>query len=84
MNETVITEMKRVLDLQKHSQIKEGPPSLELRLDRIDRCIAMVKKYEKRIIKSLQEDFGNRDPIMSVMTEVESSVGSLKHAKKAY
>ena len=82
MNETVITEMKRVLDLQKHSQIKEGPPSLELRLDRINRCIAMVKKYERRIIKSLQEDFGNRDPIMSVMTEVESSVGSLKHAKK--
>ena len=82
MNNAVISEMKRVLDLQKQTQIKEGPPSLELRLDRIDRCISMVKKYEKKIIESLQQDFGNRDPVMSVMTEVESSVGSLNHAKK--
>ena len=82
MNEVIITDMKRVLDLQKQLQIKEGAPSLQLRKDRLERCVAMIKKYQEKVILALQEDFGNRDQIMGVMTEVESSIGSLKHAKK--
>ena len=46
MNELVISEMKRVLELQKKKHIEEGPPSLELRKDRLDRSISMVKKYQ--------------------------------------
>ena len=42
MNELVISEMKRVLELQKKKHIEEGPPSLELRKDRLDRSISMV------------------------------------------
>ena len=82
MNETTILEMKRVLDLQKQLHIQEGPASAQLRKDRIDRCIAMVKKYQDPIISALQDDFGNRDPIMSVATEVMSAIGPLEHAKK--
>tara|TARA_Y100000590_G_scaffold101874_1_gene115714 strand:- start:4845 stop:6281 length:1437 start_codon:yes stop_codon:yes gene_type:complete len=82
MNDTTILEMKRILDLQKQLHIQEGPPSVELRKDRIERCISMVNKYQDQIIKSLQEDFGNRDPVMSVATEVMSAIGPLEHAKK--
>ena len=42
----------------------------------------MVMKYEKEIISALQEDFGNRDPVMSAATEVGSVVGPMIHAKK--
>ena len=82
MSELVITEMKKVLDLQKKLHIEEGPPSAQLRKDRIDRCISMVQKYQDQIISALQEDFGNRDPVMSVATEVMSAIGPLQHAKK--
>ena len=82
MSELVITEMKKVLDLQKKLHIEEGPPSAQLRKDRLDRCISMVQKYQDQIISSLQEDFGNRDPVMSAATEVMSSIGPLQHAKK--
>ena len=82
MNNSTITEMKKVLDLQKQLHIQEGPPSVQLRKDRLDRCISMVKKYQNQIISALQEDFGNRDPIMSVATEVLSAIGPLEHAKK--
>ena len=82
MNIKIISDMKRTLDLQKQLHLSEGPPSIQLRKDRLDRCIAMIKKYKDEIVLSLQEDFGNRDPIMSVMSEVESSIGSLNHAKK--
>ena len=82
MNNSTITEMKKVLDFQKQLHIQEGPPSVQLRKDRLDRCISMVKKYQNQIISALQEDFGNRDPIMSVATEVLSAIGPLEHAKK--
>ena len=74
--------MKKVLEIQKQLHIQEGPPSLQLRKDRLDRCIAMIKKYQEKIISSLQEDFGNRDPVMSMATEVASAIGPLEYAKK--
>ena len=44
--ESIISEMKKVLEIQKQLHIQEGPPSLQLRKDRLDRCIAMIKKYQ--------------------------------------
>jgi len=82
MTNATIIEMKKVLDLQKQLHVQEGPPSAQLRKDRIDRCISMVKKYQNEIISALQDDFGNRDPVMSIATEVMSAIGPLEHAKK--
>ena len=82
MSNETIQNMHRVLELQKSLNIKEGATSLELRADRLDRVVSMVMKYEKEIISALQEDFGNRDPVMSAATEVGSVVGPMIHAKK--
>ena len=82
MSTEVINEMHRVLELQKSLNIKEGAPDLELRKDRLDRVIAMVGKYDKHIVKAVNEDFGNRDPVMSAATEVASVIGPMEHAKK--
>ena len=75
-------EMKSVLELQKQLNITEGAPSAALRADRLDRCMAMVSAYKKEIVESMQDDFGNRDPIMSATTEVDSVIGPMVHAKK--
>ena len=82
MSNETIQNMHRVLELQKSLNIKEGAPSLELRADRLDRVVSMVTKYEKEIISALQDDFGNRDPVMSAATEVQSVIGPMLHAKK--
>ena len=82
MSNETIQNMHRVLELQKSLNIKEGAPSLELRANRLDRVVSMVTKYEKEIISALQDDFGNRDPVMSAATEVQSVVGPMLHAKK--
>jgi len=74
--------MHRVLELQKSLNIKEGSPTLELRSDRLDRVVSMVTKYKSEIISALQDDFGNRDPVMSAATEVDSVIGPMMHAKK--
>lgn len=80
--DTTANEMKRILELQKQLNITEGAPSAALRADRLDRCMAMVSAYKKEIVESMQDDFGNRDPIMSATTEVDSVIGPMVHAKK--
>ena len=82
MSNETIQNMHRVLELQKNLNIKEGAPSLELRSDRLDRVVSMVTKYKSEIISALQDDFGNRDPVMSAATEVDSVIGPMMHAKK--
>ena len=82
MSNETIQNMHRVLELQKSLNIKEGAPSLELRSDRLDRVVSMVTKYKSEIISALQDDFGNRDPVMSAVTEVDSVIGPMMHAKK--
>ena len=82
MSNETIQNMHRVLELQKNLNIKEGAPSLELRSDRLDRVVSMVAKHKSEIISALQDDFGNRDPVMSAATEVDSVIGPMMHAKK--
>ena len=82
MSNEVIHDMNRILELQKNLNIKEGAPDINLRKDRLDRVIAMVSKYDKQIVSAVNQDFGNRDQVMSAATEVASVIGPMEHAKK--
>ena len=82
MSTETLQEMESVLKLQKKLHIEEGPASIELRKDRLNRCIKMIKEYSDEIIDALQKDFGNRDPKSSFLTEIASTIGVLEHAIK--
>ena len=82
MSIETLQEMESVLKLQKKLHIEEGPASIELRKDRLNRCISMLKEYSDEIIEALQKDFGNRDPKASFFTEIVSTIGVLEHAIK--
>ena len=82
MSIDTLQEMESVLKLQKKLHIEEGPASIELRKDRLNRCISMLKEYSDEIIEALQKDFGNRDPKASFFTEIVSTIGVLEHAIK--
>ena len=82
MSNEVIQDMNRILELQKNLNVKEGAPDINLRKDRLDRVIAMVSKYDKQIVSAVNQDFGNRDQVMSAATEVASVIGPMEHAKK--
>jgi coniferyl-aldehyde dehydrogenase len=45
MSTETLQEMESVLKLQKKLHIEEGPSSIELRKDRLNRCIKMIKEY---------------------------------------
>ena len=52
--------MKDILDLQKRNFIENGHPSLEQRLDRLKRCVALIETHDDQIIESLNADYKMR------------------------
>ncbi len=75
------TQMQDVLARQKAAHIRDGAPSVALRIDRLDRCIGLLIKHESRIAAALNADFGNRPEAVSGITDIAGSIGPLKHAK---
>ncbi|SVC94382.1 uncharacterized protein METZ01_LOCUS347236, partial [marine metagenome] len=75
-------DMQTVLDRQKQSYIAEGHVSAENRIDRIDRAINILEKNGEKLSEAMAADFGHRSLDQSQRTDIEGSVGPLKHAKK--
>lgn len=74
-------EMLDVLARQKAAHIREGAPSAELRIDRINRCIKLLIDYQDRIVDALDADFGARSKDASALTDIAGSIGTLKHSR---
>ena len=79
---TVEQDLNRILDNQRRAFRAEGPVALETRIDRIDRCIAMLVDHQAAICEAVNRDFGNRSKYATLMMDVMNSVGSLKFVKK--
>jgi coniferyl-aldehyde dehydrogenase len=73
--------MREVLAAQKAANIRVGAPSAALRIERIERCVNLLKKHEKAIVSALNADFGNRPEAVSGITDVAGSLGPLEYAK---
>lgn len=82
MTEVTAARMREILDKQKAAHIREGAPSAEMRIDRIDRCIRQLIKYKDQIGEAMAADFGHRSKDQTAFTDVVSSLGPLKHSKK--
>ena len=73
--------IRAILDKQKAAFLKDGPPSAEWRIERLDRCIGLLVDHEEEIKDAISADFGHRSPEQTSLTDVMGSIGPLKHAK---
>lgn len=73
--------MQGILDRQKAAHLRDGAPTAEQRIDRIDRCIGLLVDHSKAIEDALNTDFGNRSREATQLTDVAGSIGPLKHAR---
>lgn len=73
--------LKALLDAQRAAFMKGGAPSASVRIDRIDRIVALTKKYQRRFVEAAEADFGCRHPVQTRM-EISSIVDVGEHAKK--
>jgi coniferyl-aldehyde dehydrogenase len=75
-------ELQAILDNQRRAFRAEGPVALATRIDRIDRCIALLVDNKAAICDAVNKDFGCRSQYVTLMTDVMNSLGSLKFVKK--
>ncbi len=74
--------MNALLAKQKAAHLRDGAPSAEKRIERIDRAIALLIANSKAIEDALIADFGARSREATGFTDVAGSIGPLKHAKE--
>ena len=79
---TSFDNLNEILEKQKKAHLREGPLSVETRKEWIDRCIALLIKYQNEIAEAISEDFGHRSTESSLLADVAGSIGSLKSAKE--
>jgi coniferyl-aldehyde dehydrogenase len=77
----VATRMRQVLERQKAAQLRDGPPSLQVRADRLDRCIALLVDNADLLADAVAQDFSCRSREASLLTDIGAAIGPLKEAK---
>ncbi|MBI1198854.1 MAG: aldehyde dehydrogenase family protein [Phenylobacterium sp.] len=74
-------DMQGILDRQKAAHLRDGAPTAEQRIQRIDRCIRLLIDHQTAIEDAINADFGSRSREATAFTDVAGSIGPLKHAR---
>lgn len=74
--------MQSVLERQRSAFLAEGYVTAQTRIDRLDRAIALLGKYDQQICDALIADFGHRSVEQSRLTDVNGSKAPLQNARK--
>ncbi|HEX7873373.1 MAG TPA: coniferyl aldehyde dehydrogenase [Sphingobium sp.] len=76
------SEMTAMIAAQRAAFLADGPPDAALRIDRINRCIALLKENGRAIEQAISADFGNRSLHASALTDIMTPVAALQHSAK--
>ena len=79
---TSYDEMNRILDQQKEFFIKNGAPSIDLRIDRLERLKTLIMDNRYDFIDALNSDFGNRSKNASMLSDVYGIMPAINLAIK--
>lgn len=74
--------LNALLARQRAAQLRDGAPSADVRIDRLNRCIALLVERRRDIETALNADFGARSSHVTAFADVASSIGPLKHARQ--
>ena len=62
--------------------LRESPPSAEVRINRLDRIIGLLREHQQDIIRAVAEDFGTRGATQTRLTDIAVSIISMQYAKE--
>ena len=77
-----LIEMQRVLEAQKKFFIEEGSPSIELRIDRLNRLKSLIMNNRYDFVDALNEDYGNRSNNISLLSDAYGIIPDINNAIK--
>ncbi|MBZ5708644.1 coniferyl aldehyde dehydrogenase [Nannocystis pusilla] len=81
-DEAQIARMREILRRQRETFTAELPVGAPIRKQRLQRAIDLVVSNKDRFAQALSADFGHRSATQSMVTDIMSTVKSLKHALK--
>ncbi len=73
--------MQGLLTRQKAAQLSAGPPSADVRIDRINRAIDVLVRHRSAIEDAVSSDYGHRSRDVTAFTDTATAIGQLKFAK---
>lgn len=75
-------EMEAILKAQRDAFTAARPEDMSVRKDRINRAISLLIDHGEALCKAMSDDFGNRSPDQSMMTDIVGSVNFGKYCLK--
>ena len=75
-------DMRKMLDRQKKAYLNDGVVSNEVRHDRLERAVNVIKKNEENFIDAMSADFSHRSRHQSLFSDIALSISPLRHAQK--
>lgn len=75
-------EMEDLLARQRAAFTAARPEAIAVRRDRIKRAIALLTDHAEPLCAAMSEDFGNRSPLQSMMTDIGGTVTFGKYCLK--
>jgi coniferyl-aldehyde dehydrogenase len=82
LDTTTGSGMESILTRQKSANLRDGIPSAAKRIEWIDKAIDLLITHGDAFNDAMCEDFGHRSKDQSGFTDIASSIGALKFAKK--
>jgi coniferyl-aldehyde dehydrogenase len=73
--------MRTALDRQRQAFLAEGPPSVAVRRNRIDRLLALVLENADAFVDAVAADFGTRPKTGSLFTEILGMISVIEHTR---
>ncbi|MFA5119949.1 coniferyl aldehyde dehydrogenase [Zavarzinia sp.] len=74
--------LKDILERQRRDFIKMGPPSAELRRERLGRLKAALMDNKDAFLEAVSADFGHRSKHETLLTDFVVTVEGIKHMQK--
>ncbi|WP_319457775.1 MULTISPECIES: aldehyde dehydrogenase family protein [unclassified Mycobacterium] len=75
------SQMREALDRQRRAFVADGPPSLAVRRNRIDRLMALVLDNTDAFVDAMAADFGTRSRAATLFTEVVGIIPVIEHTR---
>ena len=75
-------ELAEVLRAQRSAFLAEGPPPVEVRVERINRLLHGIATFTDELAGALNDDFGQRDPTHSLATDLLATISVLRHSRR--
>jgi coniferyl-aldehyde dehydrogenase len=82
MREFTADQIAAALHVQRTAFLRDGPPTVAVRRDRIDRLAALTLENADEFTQAMSEDFGNRSIQSATLSDILGSVTDVAHIRR--